>query len=101
MDKASAMAALSRAAIPFEVGGVTLTLRKLKFAEAQAVREYRKQNPDKVAESVAKLFALSVTWPDGSRMTEADAFELDADFADRIAQHLAELNGWGDAAGNS
>lgn len=101
MDKASAVAALSRAAVPFTVGGVTLTLRKLKFPEAQAVREYRRKNPDRGAESVAKLFALSVTWPDGSRLTEAEAYELDADFADRIAEKLSELNGWGDAAGNS
>lgn len=102
VSESDLLAALGGAAVSFEVApGVVLALGPLTLPDAQAYSAYRKANSDDAAGAVSKLLALSVTGPGGMVWSEEFARKLPAAVVDKIAGRIAELNGWGDAPGNS
>lgn len=101
MSESDLLAALGGAAVSFEVApGVTLTLRTLTMGDAGKYQKFRADHKDDPIAAVCKLVALSATLPDGSPLSEELIAKLPASAVDRIAARVAELNGWGEAAGN-
>jgi hypothetical protein len=101
MNESDLLAALGGAPVPFEVKGIPLRIRPLSGADAIAYREFTRANPEDQAGALAKLLALSVVGPGGVPFTEALANRLPFSVAEKIAERVAQVNGWGDAAGNS
>ena len=101
MSDADLLGALGGAPVSFQVNGVALKTRRLTVAQALRFRSYRDKYPDDKAGHIAALIAIGVTREDGAPITLELAKALPADVADEIAQKVADVNGWGDAAGNS
>lgn len=95
------LAALGGAAVSFEVvPGVVLMLRPLSMRDAGEYQKYRKENADDKIGAVCKLVALSATMPDGSPLSADVIGMLPAVHVETIAARVADMNGWGEAAGN-
>lgn len=101
MSESDLLAALGGAAVSFEVvPGVTLALRPLSMTDAGEYQRYRKDHGVDPVGAVIKLVAMSASGPDGKPLTEEIVGKLPASKVEMIAQRIAQLNGWGDAAGN-
>lgn len=101
MSDVDFLGALGGAPVPFEVNGVPVLVQPFTVADAQAYRAAREAKPDDKAAHVATLIALSVTRADGTPIGADLAAKLPAVVADALAEKIAAVNGWGDAAGNS
>jgi hypothetical protein len=100
MSESDLLAALGGAAVPFEARGVKFLARPLTLAGAAKYDELRKAGADDYPARAALLISLCVTREDGSPLSAEFAAALPAPVADALAGRLAELNGWGDHAGN-
>lgn len=96
------LAALDGTAVSFEVKpGVALSLRPLTIPDARAYRQYRVTHPDDPEGATLMLVALCASGPGGLALTAEFVARLPVAVVGRIADEIARLNGWGDAAKNS
>lgn len=101
MTESELLAALGGAPVSFEVKGITLQIRALSGPDAIEFHGYRRANPNDRAGELVKLIALSVTGPGDEPFTESLARRLPYSVQEKIAEKIADVNGWGNSAGNS
>lgn len=101
MSESDLLAALGGESVQFEVRpGVSVTLRPLSLADAGEYGAYEPANPADVTAKTAKLISLAASL-NGTPITFDVARKLPATIAEKIAEKIAEITGWGEAAGNS